>query len=496
MSNDVSPDTLALVRQALSKAMAPGELAKASTFSQPTGATTGLQTYNLEAPAKNLVPFLSPLRNKIPRIKVTGGIQANWKAVTSVDTNQMYSGISEGRRGGQINVNSADYYAAFRTLGRESSVTIEAGLAAEGFDDLYARAVTSLLKSTMQEEEKVILGANATHPLGASPVPVLAAATTGGTIGASAVVSVIVVGLSYDAYRRASINTTSIVQQYSRANQDGTTETINAGTCIPSAAVNVTVSAGTTNSVVATVTPGRGMYGYAWFAGPVGSERFYAVTSASKVTITLPSTTNQLASTLVAADYSNDTLIHDGLLGIIGNPAYNSYYKAVVGGATLTPDGAGGIVEFDDALQYFYDVLRLVPTRILVGSQEVRTIKHIITQAGSAVSLGRFNFTMNQGQIVGGAMARGYLNCFGDQREIPIEQHPFMVNGTVLFLTDELPYEMNNVSNVMQILTRQDYWQNEWPMITRARQFGVYTDQVLQHYFPPSMGIITNLSAG
>jgi hypothetical protein len=493
MSTETSPDTLALVRAALSKAMSAGELAK-NTFVQPSTPTTGLQHYNLEGAAKSLVPFLSPLRNGIPRVKMTGGLGANWKAITAVDTEQQYAGVSEGRRGGEITVNSADYYAAFRTIGRESSVTIEAGLAAEGFDDLYARAVTSLLKSTMQEEERIILGANATRSLGTSPQPTLTAAATGGTIGAAAVVSVIVVGLSYDAYRRFTSRTSSIIQTFARANKDGTTETINAGTMIPSTTVSVTVSGGTTNSVVAKVTPVRGVYGYAWFAGPVGTERFYSVTSASTVTVTLPSTTNQLASALTATDNSADGLLHDGLLAMIGNPALNSYYKAVVGGASLTADGAGGIVEFDDALQYFYDVLRLVPTRILVGSQEVRSIKRIIMQSGAQTSLARFNFNMSAGGIVGGAMAKGYLNCFGDQREIPIVQHPFMINGTVMFLTDELPYEMNGVSNVMQILTRQDYWQNEWPMITRARQFGVYSDQVLQHYFPPSMGVITNLS--
>jgi hypothetical protein len=227
----------------------------------------------------------------------------------------------------------------------------------------------------------------------------------------------------------------------------------------------------------------------------VGTERYVATTSASSLTITaIPTAPNQLASTLAATDYSQDGLIHDGLLAIAGNPAYGSYYKAVTGGATLTPDGAGGIVEFDDALQYFYDVLRLVPTRILVGSQEVRTLKKIITQAGTATSLARFGFNMQQGAIVGGSIAKSYLNAFGDQREIPIEQHPFMPNGTILFLTEELPYELNNVSNVIQILSRQEYWQTEWPMVTRARQFGVYSDQVLQHFFPASMGIITNLS--
>jgi hypothetical protein len=253
-----SNETLALVREALSKGVSAGELAK-TTFTQPGSATTGLQHYNLEVPAKNLVPYLSPLRNRIPRVKVTGGTQANWKAVTAVDAEQQYAGVSEGRRGGEITVNSADYFAAFRTLGRESSVTIEAGLAAEGFDDLYARAVTSLLKSTMQEEEKIILGGNGTRALGASPQPTLTTSTTGGAIAATTVVSVIVVALTFDAYRRFATGVrTSIIQQFSRANKDGTTETINAGTCTPSTTVSLTTGAGNANSVVAKVTPLRG----------------------------------------------------------------------------------------------------------------------------------------------------------------------------------------------------------------------------------------------
>ena len=39
----------------------------------------------------------------------------------------------------------------------------------------------------------------------------------------------------------------------------------------------------------------------------------------------------------------------------------------------------------------------------------------------------------------------------------------------------------------MQIRTRQDYYQIEWPLRTRKYEYGVYADEVLQHYFPPSM---------
>jgi hypothetical protein len=39
------------------------------------------------------------------------------------------------------------------------------------------------------------------------------------------------------------------------------------------------------------------------------------------------------------------------------------------------------------------------------------------------------------------------------------------------------------------------YFQTEWPRRTRAYEYGVYTDQVLQNFFMPGMYVLTNLSA-
>src|ERR1700691_4917820 len=106
-------NTLAILREAMFKAGNPGDLAKSNTFVSPTSATVGLQTYNLEAPAKNLYPVLSPIRNEMPRVKATGGIQANWKAVTGINTTNVSVGIGEGQRGGNLSVATQEFFAAF-----------------------------------------------------------------------------------------------------------------------------------------------------------------------------------------------------------------------------------------------------------------------------------------------------------------------------------------------------------------------------------------------
>ena len=70
-----------------------------------------------------------------------------------------------------------------------------------------------------------------------------------------------------------------------------------------------------------------------------------------------------------------------------------------------------------------------------------------------------------------------------------------MPAGTVLFFTD-LALSALQRAETVQIRTRSDYYQIEWPLRARRYEYGVYADEVLQNYFPPSMAVITNIAAG
>jgi hypothetical protein len=488
-------DTLKALRDALAKGAATQDLNKAATFIQSTSATTGLTEYDLEPVAKELYPVLTPLLKSIPRVSGKGGIQANWKTVKSISSDGGSMGIAEGMRGALINVTTGDYYAAYRTLGRESSATFEAEEAAEGFDDIKARAVHTLLQAKMLGEEAILLGSNSMYNLGRTPTPTLVAANTGGNIPASTAVYVGCVALTFDGLN--GVVGGVVPNQMTRTNSDGTTTQYNGGSAQGSILANVSTAAGTaTNQVTASVSPLQGAYGYAWYVGTSSNQYFYAVTTVAQVVITSVPTSGQLFS-VFSADYSANNLIHDGLLGFVGNPGNGSYWTAAANGAGLTADGSGGIVEFDSTLKYFWDTLRLSPDEIMVSSQEMTWIRKKILTGSSAASTSRFVFNMQQGQLVGGGMPRGYLNPYvmsGTAPEIPITLHPNMPAGTVLFITHKLPYPLANISNVMNVRCRRDNYQIEWPRTNRTYQYGVYSSQVLQHYFMQSLGVITNLS--
>jgi hypothetical protein len=497
-------DTLAALRAALAKGATAQDLNKAATFIQSTSATTGLTEYDLEPVAKELYPVLTPLLKMIPRVSGHGGIQANWKVVKSISGVGNNLGVGEGQRGKSVAVTTGDYYAAYRSLGKESSLTFEAEEAAEGFDDLKARAVHVLLQSKMLGEEAILLGSNSIYGLGTSPTPSLVTSTTGGAIGASAACYVVCVALTYDGYISwaAGDNAGTVLGQYTQTNADGTTTTVNGGAAIASAAANITTGAGSTNSVTASLTtPKQGAYAYAWFVGSSASasaQWLYSVTTVAQVLITSIPGSGQALGTTFTADYSQNTLVHDGLLGFCGNPANGSYYAAATNGAGLTPDGSGGIVEFDTALKYFWDVWRLSPDAIYVNSQELNYIRKKILAGQTSANATRFVFDVQQGTITGGGMAKGYLNPFnmsGVAKSLDLVLHPNMPPGTVLFVTHKLPYPLANISNLMNVRCRRDNYQIEWPRTNRQYAYGVYSSQVLQHYFPQSMGIITNLSA-
>jgi hypothetical protein len=473
-----------------------------STFSQPTSATSGINYYDLEAGAKLIYPVLTPLRNEIPRVSGKGGIQANWRAITAINPGQVSAGVSGGNRGGVIAITTQDYIAAYRGLGLESNVDFEADYAAEGFDDAKALATRVLLESLMLQEEVTILGGDgAAVALGVCPTPTLAASTTGGALAAETW-SVIAYALTLEGFVSASV-TTGILGQVTRVNADGSQDQFGGGSSARS--TNATVATtGSTSSIAVTVTTVNGALGYALFWGAAGSETLGAITSINSYVITAAATGTQAAASVPngSADNSLNSLKFDGLLYQAYKAGSNAYIATQATGTAgtgtpLTPDGEGGVVEIELALKHFWDTWRLSPTKIYISSQEQKNINKCILM-GSQTASQRFVFNVEQSQIAGGTMVRSYLNKYSMNGavSIPLEIHPNMPPGTILFFTNKLPYPLSNVGNVNQIRTRREYYQIEWPLRSRKYEYGVYCDEVLQCYAPFSLGIITNIANG
>lgn len=472
---------------------------KATTFAQSGSATSGLTFYDLQAGALLLYPVLTPLRNMIPRVSGKGGIQAAWRAVTAINTGNISAGVSGGNRNKQMSVTTADYTASYKGIGMESNVTFEAQYAAQGFDDIRALAGMTGLQALMLQEEPLLLGGNGSLALGTTPTPTLTTATTGGGF-ADGAYRVSCVALTLEGLQNASV-AGGVAAVVSRTNADNSTDTYGGGSAQKSAEATITLAGGgAVQTIIANVTPVNGALGYAWFvsalAGGAGTSKLAAITNVSAYTFVAAAAGTQLWSDLPASDNSRNTLVFDGLLTQAFTPGSGAYVIDL-DNAQLVADGASGITAIDTALKSMWDNYKLSPDTMWVASQQALDISEKIL-AGNANGAFRINVDQRQGMMVGGVMATTYLNRFSmnGAQTINIRIHPNMPQGTILFTSSTIPYPLSGVGNVIQVVTRQEYYQIEWPLVTRKYEYGVYADEVLQNYAPFSMAVITGIKAG
>lgn len=495
---DVTSETLAGFKKVIGGGT---DLRKAATIQ----ISSGLTAYDLEAPAKNLYPVLTPLRNRIPR-KTRGagaGDAVHWKEVSAITGSGVKSmgWVPEGQRAGRMSITTADKSATYVTLGEEADVTFEAQSAGEGFEDVMASAGMRLLQSIMIKEEYGILGGNRSVALGTPVTPTVSSATTGGTIPDDTYL-VSVVALTLEGYLAASL-TDGVVQQSTVTGLDNQTFVLNGGSSAPSASASTGAISGTNiNTISAYTTAIKGAVGYAWYVGTSGAQKLEAITTLNSVKLTALAGTHQDLSAITADRSKNATLAFDGLLYAAFNSAtayYNSLATGTPGtGTALTATGNGAVTEIDTMLRAFWDNYRLSPEELYVNAKELLAIRNLV-MTGSGTPMVRFNYDINEQNptIVAGATVGMYFNPFslGGGTLIPIKIHPNLTPGTMFAWAQNLPahYQAANVPNTAEIQCRRDYYQIPWPLLTRANQTGVYSEEVMKVLAPFALGIIANI---
>ena len=482
-------DTLGLMKESLAKNV---------TIS------TGLTAYDLQAPAKNLYPTVTPLRNSLPRVaRLNPGDAARWRTITSLVGSgfDAMGWVPEGQRTASMSYAANFVSAPYLTLGEEDTVTFEAEAAAQGFEDINATATLRLLQKTMRKEEMALLGGNASIALGTPSTPSLSASGSGATLPAGTY-SVIAVALSFEGYRNASL-AAGVATIKTITGNDGNTYTLNGGSSMKSSNATQAVTPG--QSLSATVPVVNGAVAYAWYVGAIGAETLQNITTINSATFSAPLATGQQAATVITTDNSrNATLAFDGLLTVGFNPANNAYVQTLATGTAgtgsfLTASGRGSIVEIDNMLMQMWNAYRLSPTVIYVNAQEQKNItaKCLTNSSGPLL---RYPVDASQDkpyEFAASGVVRWYYNPLTGI-EIPVNVHPDLPPGTLLAFCERLPvwYQSNETPNVAEVLTRRDYYRVDWPLRTRRREYGVYAEETLAVYAPFGVGVITNIGNG
>lgn len=498
--NSITQESLELVKRALAT---PNDL-----LAKSISTATGLVAYDLQAPAKNLYPFVTPIRNVMPRVGGGTGTATNWRQVNAIIGSgfDAMGWVPEGQRSGQMSYSTSNKSATFVTIGEEDAATFEAISAGREFEDIQARMTFRLLQKMMLKEEMAILAGNASLALGTPATPTLSASGSGGTLPA-ATYYVKVVTLTLEGYQNSSV-AAGVATQKTVTGVDGKTFTLSGGSSGISGEASQAVGSGQT--LFCSVTAIQGAVAYAWYISTsTGSETLQAITTINSLAVSTPLSTGNQAQSAIAGDNSaNSGYAYDGLLTTALKPGSNAYVNILATGTagtgtTLTASGRGSVNEIDTMFQSMWQDFELSPTVLYVNAQELKNITTKVLSNASGPLL-RYDSPADgsdgEYQLTASGVVQYYYNPFaiyGGLR-IPIKIHPRVPPGTILGWAENLPiqYQSNAVPNVAEVKTRQDYYQIDWPITTRQRQVGVYAEEVLAVYAPFAMGVITNIANG
>ena len=495
MNQAVTQATLDLIKAALST---PSE-----ELRKTVSTSTGLVPFDLQAPSKNLYPVATPLRNVIPRVGGGVGTATNWKVISAIlgSGYDAMGWVPEGQRTGRMSYSATPKAASYKTLGEEDNITFEAVNAGKSFEDVAATGVMRILQKMMLKEENAILGGNNSMALSAPAAPTVTSASTGGSIGAGTY-NVYAVALTYEGYRNSSV-ASGIATSQSITGADGQTYTLSGGSSAKSSPTSTGAISGSTNTISASTGYVSGALGYAWFVGTAGNETLQAITTINSVTLTALITGVQNASA-ITANNSNNSLAYDGLLYSCfnGGGYVNNLATGTAGtGTVLTSSGRGSVNEIDAMLVSMWQNYQVSPDVIYCNAQEIKNITtKVLTSASGPLLHMNNNNPQDPYAIMAGNVVSYYFNPFALNGgiKIPIRIHPLLPPGTIVGWSSQLPaqYQNNETPNVAEMKTRADYYSLEWPIKTRAREYGVYCEEVLAVYAPFAMGIITNIANG
>lgn len=499
----ITAETAKLFEQGLAK--------DATTTGYQTG--TGLIGYDLSGPAKQLVPFMSGLRQRFGRVKAPiGSLRAHWKAITKINANNQSPTMAFGSAANTIATTEQDFSAAYHPIGFGDTVMWDAEVMAQGFDNVRARSTANTLLKLMEAEDILLLGGQS-FGLNTPVLNALSVSTTLGHISAASV-DVICACRTLEGYYYLNGSTNFQTPGSTIATASGMT--------------------GSTNQITATLAAAiPGAVVYDWYVGVHGGTMYY-YTSTTITTVSITSVPIQAATpnfaitplmvappaTLVAGgtDTSGDPNSIDGLLAsITGNFTTDSTGTLCKNG-TGNPTGAtfvdnhGGVLtgnngtvnEIDALLFALWWNARINPSLITLNSIDHYNLSNKIINSGGAYTLFRPDQLSERQKAIGGAFVATYINKAVNGAPIPLMSHPWAVQGTIAAITETVPYPNSEINNVFEVETQEEYNLKEYPAPRLANQtnggprydYDERAIEAFKNYAPVVCGCLSNVANG
>lgn len=445
--------------------------------------STGLVPYDLEAPAKVLVPLYTPLRNTIPRTKGQGSAR-RYKRITSFSN----AGIPGGSgvltpffnsttttstwgptgnvtlaRPAKIAYTGDDQAVAYVEMGLSDSVDWVNYFEGLGFDDQKALSHTALLYADFMGEERAMLYARGTGTGYAgtvsAPTTVVAGSDSGGSLATN---TYFVYVVAYTGF----------------------------GKTAASAVQNSGARTGPNASVAITITEPVGSLGtYDIYVGTttgIANAKLQTTITGNTYTLT---TFNAGGATTAGTDSSADANAYDGFLTVLSG-ANSGYFARLNSTWSATNPGS----EFDTALSTMFINNGADPDEFWLTGTNRASLTETMRKGGSSGfgSGYRTNLVSGDGNVTMGTVVSGFLNP-NTGKVVSIKTHRFMPNGCCLIRSTSLPIQDAHVPAPAQVVAVQDYMAIDWPTIQMTYDTSTYKICTLVHYAPAWSGAIFNI---
>ncbi len=475
-------ETVQLAAKAIRDLGKTGDLAKAIDL------TTGLTGFNLEAPAKLLVPLLAPFRQSIGR-RVWPGNGTNWKAITAVTPTGGLK-AAEATKANAFAITKVDKSTTYQSYGRLGSVTWEGNLAGMNFEDVRAREETLLLLQLLREEEAAIIG-GAQAAIGAGPTITDAPQTTGGLL-ADDEYFIVIIPLTMPGIIRANkiARPARGTNDYDFLAEPTPSLTAGDGIGLISSEVSPTVAAASgVGSIDLTWTPTATAAGYAVFIGlttAAANLKLQGVVTQSAITITTISTGGPAAS-LYAADTTADSPLN-GIQQQLVVSGSGAYVKRL-NGPLLAASGRG-LPDIDDMLDDIYDRTKEEPDRLLMGWPEHQAIDDALSSVvNDRIKL---NIMVTPDQS-GNALPRFTSIKSSRGKNVLLEENPNVPGGMIIGLKDSLQIPDASVPSPWQLHMAADLMRLDYALVAPKDEFEVRARGALAGYAPSFQGIIYDI---
>lgn len=488
----ITDETIALVREAMH-----GDTRAITTAS-------GLNGYELDAPAKVIVPVVTPLVNLLPRRRGNGSDIVHWKAITSFDTARNWGTLAEGDTPSEIAYAVVAMQNTIQSISLMNSVSFQAqwrGRALEG--DVRARRVAELLYQLKMTEERWILGASANVMV--PPAPVLATATSGGTVAAGTY------WVKVTAKNAQGETTGSGVAKITTTGSTSTV-TITIFTVPNATQYNVYIGSGGSQPADSAMWLQVGLSGgnapQPAIGGTVTLADGATVMPSGEVnpgivTVTLtaaPATSGTALSSVASntaktfVDGSSNPLMWDGLIAqaLLNASTANGASLGAQVAQPAASDGKLALSDLDNLLAGMYlqaagdpDYLVMNPldnvrlTNLVVGAGQLR----YVVQAGDAGA---------GGQLTAPYRVTRYLNK-STGKEMPIILDRYCPQGHIVFLPLSVPFPVPEMSNAVEIETNQEYWGIDLATTDSHFKFADFVDETLKVYFLGGLGVLRGI---